>query len=842
MPRFSRYTEAPYQGVSQAPAQVRLETQAEQADDVSVSIPSGATSRPPFDFLGQCSGLATSNMAFEYIPRGDIGDHFLTLSSEGGSIVPRLYKLADFDGATAPVSPIPVTISTEAQAYLDAGSPVPDTEMEALTVEDFTFILNRKVEVAVSPDSAPARAFEAMIWVRQAAFARKYEITVRHGVGLASTLTVTLETPNGKDAEDAEDVDTDVIAAALLGGTYPVSTTGTANGATLTGSLSSLTGSGFTVSRTGGVIYLSHPTLDFTIEASDGQGGDALVVVKERVQAFSDLPKKAPVEGFTVRLTQQTGTDQDDFFVRWEETAGAGTGIWAETIAPGSNLGLDPETLPVGLVYDQIAETWSIDVLGWADREAGDEDLNPDPGFVGEPIQDITFWQGRLILLHREGARLSSATNPLGLYPTTLSQVLDDDAFEIINPLTRQAGFRYAVAFRTRLILWGNEAQAQVRAPDGPLTTETVSVDPYAYYSFADTVRPQGANDRIYFAARRGLSASAVYELEVARASAEGNAEGDDMSVHVPRYLPPSLNRAATCPVNYLTLWGRSGDGEVTAHYYRYADRQRVQNAWMRWKLPSGCAYSGGFFINTRFLCFVLRGGVVHLLSADTADGLLDAGSVYQARLNYKVGEDRIVSKTYDAPSDTTEVVVPYSFGAVTPVAVVAAPGGEGGPTIGGSLLDAPEGTVPQVVSFAGSTLTLAGDWTSAPLIIGEPYTSTIRLSRIYYRDQAGRPQRAGRLILKKLTLDLDRTVCLKVRVQVGRREAREYVFESSLFDSPSADYDQINLYSGPWSVPLGGTSEDTEIDIIMDSHLPAYVLGYTWEGEVNLKAGTIQG
>ena len=53
MPRYSEYTEAPYQGVSQAPEQVRLSTQAAAIFDASVSIPSGAGQRPPLEFQGE---------------------------------------------------------------------------------------------------------------------------------------------------------------------------------------------------------------------------------------------------------------------------------------------------------------------------------------------------------------------------------------------------------------------------------------------------------------------------------------------------------------------------------------------------------------------------------------------------------------------------------------------------------------------------------------------------------------------------------------------------------------------------------------------------------------------
>lgn len=825
--RTTEYVEAPYQGVSQAATQVRLPTQAEAIENAWAAIPGGATKRPPFDYLATLTGPTSGSLHEAFIRRSE-GDFLLTITREGSATVPRLY---DLDTPTG--TPIAVTISAEAQAYLNESSS-PQDDFRTLTVEDYTFILNRQVTVENSADTAPTRPYEAMLWVRQAAYARTYVVIVRHGVGMGTTLTVTLVTPNGKDATDGKDVDTDIIAGGLYGSSYPVGSTSAANGASITGSLSSLTGAGFTVTLQGGVIYLSHPTLDFSLEVQDGQGGEALLAIKDRVQSFSQLPKRA-VDGFQVRLTQQTGSDEDDFFVTFEETAGKGTGVWTESLAAGAELGLDPETMPVGLVYDQGAATWSLDVLGWEQREVGNENLSPDPGFIGAPLKDITFWRGRLTVVFAEGARCASSSNPLGFYPTTLSQVLASDPFEVANPLKAQAFFDAAVAFKKDLVLWGLKGQALVTAAGDVLTPETAYCTEYAAYEFAAGVPPQASGDRIYFAAPRGTLATAVYELELVKGASQETAEGDDLTVAVPRYLPGGLNKVATCPVSYLTAYGKAGSSALTVHLYRYAERQRVQNAWQRWALPESCTLAGMFFDNTRLYVLVLRGGAIHVLRGDVAEGATDAGSTYLTKIDFKVS-DSALTKTYDAVADVTELVLPYVAGK-KPLVVVATPGGVGGLLVDGDLMDAPEGTLPEVESWSADTAFLTGDWTSAPLIAGETYTGEITLSTLFARDPEGRPDRSGRLMLRKIIFDVADTAVLRARVRVGGRAERTYTFEASRFDTPDADYDQVNLYTGEWSVPIGGSSEECEITIEFDEWAPGSVLGYTWVGEFNPKA-----
>lgn len=832
--RVSDYTEAPYQGVSQAPAQVRLSTQATAIEDWSIDVPSGAQPRAPFDYVTILAGLLTDDCVGEFIQKAGVGDFIFTLSQESG-IQARLYPLLDG------TSPVPVTVSPEAQAYLNKGTPSPDDDLRILTVEDYTFVLNRKVTVVNGVTASATRSHEAMVWVRQGAYARTYKVTVTPSGG--SPVTCTLTTPNGKDATDGKDVDSSLIASAINGASYPISINGVANGGSVSGSITTASlGGAFAVSLVGEILYITNSSLDFTVTVEDGQGGTALLVIKDRVQSFSDLPKKCPADGFVVRITQQTGAENDDFFVRFRQTAGLGTGVWEETIAPGANLGADPKTLPVALVYNQGAGTWGLDVLAWEPRSVGDAALAPDPGYIGTNLEDITFWKGRLNLIYAEGARLSSATSPLRLYPSTLTQVLADDAVELVNPLTRQANFRYGLPFKTKLILWGTTGQAQVTTGGQPLTPGTANADPYAYYEFSGGVRPQTSNDRIYFAAPRGASATAVYEMEVRPGGSEESSEGDDMSVSVPKYIPAGINRAATCPVQYRTVYGKTGDSAVFSHLYRYADRQRVQNAWSRWNLPAGCTYAGGFFDNTRYYCMVKRGGLVYLLRMDTASGVVDPDSAFAMRLDMRISS-MVASRSFSAITGLTTVTLPYPLQS-EPRAVVSAPGGIGGEEIEGALLPAPEGTQAELGTWGPgvSVFTLVGDWTQAPLLMGElAVLNKITLSPIIYRDPSGRPNRSGRLVVKKLILDLADTAYLKVSVKIGGRAPRVMTFEASLWDTPGSGYDQVSLYTGEWSVPVGGSANETTIEIFTDSHLPASVLGYSWEGEVNPKAKRIQ-
>lgn len=822
MAQTSRYIEAPYNGVSQAPPQVRPTDMAEAIENVYLDVPQGGIKRPPFLWQGRLGNHpGSTNGLFELIDRAGASDVFLSLTNEYGKVVPRVYPASSFPRGYEPegLAPEPLTITPAAQAYLDAGGPSPVRDLVALTVEDTTFILNRKALVGKQAGTAPARPKEAIVWVRQAAYARVFTITVTPSTGTA--VTASLRTPNGKDASDAKFVDTEVIAGQLAnGGAYT-----TTNEATTTGSLSTLTQQGFTVQLIGPVIYLSAPDgVDFTVDVSDGQGGIAMLALKDKAQRFADLPQKA-VAGFTLRITQQSGTDQDDYFVRYEAAAGKGSGVWVETIAPGAELGLDPATMPVGLVFDG---GWQVRTLAWKPRTVGDQSIAKDPDFVGTYLADLTFWRGRLAIVSGSAVSLSSAIDPLRFYPSTLATITDADAVALVSPLPGKGTFARAAAFDSRLIVFSDEGQAAVQA-QGVVRPDTVSIDVAGAYEYSGPLRPRAIGERLYFLAPRSEQASVVYELEGGQDS-EGKyrLSGDDLTAAVPRYIPAGIDRAADCSVNYLVVYAKSGDRYLYPHLFRYADRKKEQNAISRWSLPEGYAVGGALFSNTRLYLLACYEGEAHLVMADLAPGQLDPGSSrLLTHLDFRVTSGQM-RRAFSGITTVVSLPYPLPFGA-TVQASVAAPG-DG---------DDPEGLLCDTALGMGMRdFTLSGSWETAPLFAGFRYSASITLSTFYALGSDNRPLRSGRLSVRRVVVDVARTGYLRSEVLIGHRLPKIAEFTGLNLDNPDSALDQVPSVTSKFSFGVGGENESTTIALINDSHLGSNILGLEWRGELNLKAG----
>lgn len=832
MPQIEDYIEAPYQGVSQAPQAVRLPTQATAIDDSLVALPDGWQKRPPFTYKASLSASVSwaANTLFDSIELA-AGNRTIQLSREASVTALRIYDNADFSEDT-------VNITTAAQTYLNTGVTDPVNDLRVQTVADTTFIVNRKVQVATVGTTAAARPFEALIWVRASAFGRTYTVTVNKKVS-GTPVTATYKTPDGSTSSSTEFIDTAVIADILDDGPAGV----IPDNGSASGTLTTLTGQGFTVTRVGSVIYISHPTDDFTVDVEDGQSGTAMIAVKDRIQSFGDLPQRS-VNGFTVRVVQSSGTDDDDFFVRYEETEGEGTGVWQETIAPGANLGVDPTTLPVTAQRDPGTGEWNVDTGDWKGRTVGDADLAPDPNFIGEVIEDLSFWKGRLVLLYDEYAMLSSAQDPFAFYPSTLATALDSDPIEKVSPFDKTSTFRYALPFDQKLIIFSDLAQFEITA-GGDVSALTTDIDTIGQYRPAQQIAPVGANDKGYFVADRGRKFSTIFELQVDQVTDTDRA--DDLGIAIPRYIPQGVDRSAVNPTEYLAVYGKSGDNAMYVHVFRYDGAERVQNAYSRWFLPTGWQLGGMYFIGSELHVLAIEpvdGGNnrAHVGICDLTPGLLDEEdtATILTHLDWRVSNEDLV-EAYDNVNDRTSVTLPYDVTTDQQLVVraddVSGPGTGGRPFGGTTLPDVSEGVVADFDSLTGQTARFEGDWTNASYWTGIKYNARCVQSTIYPRGPNGTPTRSNRVSIRRQLFDISRTGYLKVTSQIKGRVPYSITWEGLRYNDADARFDEPPEDTTVLSVPIMAENEQVVVTWNNDSPFGSRVTGFTVIMETNPKA-----
>lgn len=812
MAQVSSYVPAPFQGITQASPQIALLEQATTLDNILVDVPEGLRKRPPFDYRKKLFNASVLHTDAQYVTLLDpdtLALMHLVLNRESGHVVPHLY-----DDATLTAQSI--TIDAGAQTYLDINTPTSlINQLRISQVVDYTIITNRTAIVGVNATLNPARPPEAILFCKAGAFGRKFTVTVTPSVG--SPIVSTLVTPDGDDASDALHVGTDAVIDALFNvvGYYPH------NGGTQAPFGAALTTAGITWTLHGAFAYLT-AAANFTMTCTDDSGGLGLGVVQTKVTKFSDLPAHA-VDGFTVEIAPVNQDNSTGGY--WVQYSGNDTtGLYKEALAPGAQLGLDPTTMPVGLI--KLSGVWHLLPLDWKGRTVGNETKDIDPGFVGTVIHDIGYSFGRLNIISSEEVFMAAADDPFRCYPASLVTAIDSDPFDLQPPGPGKALYRTITPFLDKAVVLGRKQQSALLAPgDGPVTPSTCKLKGLSTFEITDEVplRPPGVAGKAYFASPLGSNHYQVRELATDRVS--GLDATEDLTASVPELLPNTLDRACSVETAYAAIYGSSGSADLYVHLFRYSEQQRVQNGWFHWTLPTGWTLVGLSALGTKLFAMVLDPAAAgHLISMETTPRNKDSSTATMiTNWDLRFRDTAAVSEVYDSFADTTTITVPSGYPITTSVQVSAK-------QMASSPVF-PEGYRAEVVSRGATTVTIKHNWTAQDYYVGYQYAITWTPNLIqYFSPQDNRPMHSGVLRVDSLSVDVSLTGNFIARVTVGNRPVHQFALGDNLLGSPP-------LFTGSYRIPIGGYSNKVSISFISSSHMPLRAIGFEWFGDYNPKA-----
>jgi hypothetical protein len=295
-------------GVSQAPPALRDPASVTELYNAMSSAARGLHSRPPTRYAATLAPL-TDLLEGAFVRELEFSDteRYLVVLKDG---VCRLFN-ADTGAEST------VIVPAGSLAYLDEASPEL-AAFDVLPIGRDIFVLNRTKVVALDGTTAGSRPPEALVYVRAGDFSTTYSVTV-------NSTTVSHKTPSGDNADKREFIATDYIAQQLQSAL-----------------LANLAGQ-FTVSREGNVLYVRRADgQNFSMKATDGLGGEAVLVIKGTVATEEDLPLALPAtaEGFVVRVPGANSSGDGSYWLRLV------SGRWTETTAPGVRTTLDAATMP----------------------------------------------------------------------------------------------------------------------------------------------------------------------------------------------------------------------------------------------------------------------------------------------------------------------------------------------------------------------------------------------------------------------------------------------------------------------------------------------------------------
>lgn len=806
-------------GVSQQAANLRFPSQCtEQVNAVSSAL-TGLSKRPPTQHVATLSmgTVPNASAGFSVWPINRSPDERFKLVL--GDRYVRVFDLSGNAKEVRRLDGTPVVASD--LSYLLTGDA--EADLKALTVADYTILLNRAKTVAMAPTITPQNPPEAMVFLRQ--FRAGLELTLAFYLTPSDALpwkTLVWKVSANTVTTDG-DPNKGNYTIKASGGTGTPTYYGIDQGDIMVAVKTYMDVSGINAS----FVYAKDDALlhvrktdnsDFRLEASctvpDGASS-----LKGVVQNFALLPKRA-FAGFRIKVAGDPETEGDEYFLSYQPenaaATGFATGSWVESQAGGLADQLDATTLPHALV--NMGTHFVYKPLTWEPRSAGDAETNPEPSFVGQKIANIFFHRNRLGFLSGENIIMSAASDFFRFFRKTVIQLLDDDPIDVGSGHSRISLLKQAVATSEKLVLFSAQTQFVLGTAD-ILTPKTVELRPSNEYENLSAVEPRVIGNSVFFAFQRG-GFTGLQEYGIAPET--GLFVGFDITEHVPNYIPGTVTRIQSCDTeNTLAVFTPAEPSSLFIYRFYKRGEERLQSAWFRFSFSGEIL--GHFFIETKLYLLIERpGGTYAMEMLELGSGYADPESTYAVHLDRRISDALLLSRTYDAGTNTTALTLPYT---PTPDVVLDA--------VTRSTVSAAGGTVLTKVSQVGSVLTVRGNHTTTSLWLGERYSMRYAVTRPTLRDSARGATVVvpGRFQVRYGTLAFSNTISFSVSVEPRGRPASVSTFRARAVGLDNAVIGQPPLPAdGTFRFPVFSKNDQVNITFSNDTPFPCSLLSIDWE------------
>ena len=775
------------QGVSQQSPALRLSSQAELQENAFPSLVEGLQKRPPLEHSAILSNTTTSGSFIHLINRDALERYFVFINASNQITVTDLAGVAKT--VTYP----------DGTSYLNSTTPTAD--FRAVTVADYTFIVNTSQTVTMSSSTTPSYPFTGLIAVKQGDYSQRYTVYLDNAVAANITTSAT----------DQVQTRTDDIASRLATAiNAQANFTATAEGST--------------------VVITKTNNATFEMATYDSLSDSGLSATIGTVQRFDDLPQQAP-DGYIAQVQGDQTNNFDDYYVKFvaDDSNRVSSGTWIEWVKPAIPYELDAATMP-HLLIRQADGSFTFEQAEWGDRAVGDETSIPNPTFVGKKISDVFFFQNRLGFLSGENVNLSRTSEYFDFFGKTARTILDDDPIDVAASHVKVSELKHAIPFDRKLLLFSDQTQFILKGGDF-LTPKNTSITQTTEYEASTTAQPAAAGNVVYFAAKRGgfTSVREYYVIDDTDRS-----DATDVTSHVAKYIPDGVfEMAASTTENALVCLSSLETNAMYLYKYHFAGREKVQAAWFKYTF-SGLEILNAEFIESGLYVVGNKAGKTCLFVINFDAGRFDTDQTYVTKLDYRFAETDC-TRTYDANTEQTTITLPYELS--NPLIVTRGTN---------------QGTVLTNVSVTNNVIVVAGDKSATEFYVGEKYTMTYEFSEPTLKEPTPNGGRVaitgGRLQIKHWLLRYQDSGDFTVKVLPRYRPLQSYGlggtfdYTGRVIGGGAGVLGTTTLASGDFRFPVMSKADRLSVIIESDSHLPCQFLSAEWEGSMHLRSRRING
>jgi hypothetical protein len=520
--------------------------------------------------------------------------------------------------------------------------------------------------------------------------------------------------------------------------------------------------------------------------------------------------------------------------------------------------------------YSTVPNSWFEGIAykkrdaGYSTRNAGNDETNPFPSFVGNTINDVFFFKNRLGFLTDSNVIFSEADEYFNFFRTTTQQLLDSAPIDVGLSHTKVAVLQHALPFQEKLMLFSDNSQFVLRGAD-VLSPKTVAISPVTEYDISDGIAPLALGPYIYFPFNRGQF-EGMFEYFV-----DNNTEvfeAEEITSQIPKYIPSKIKQMAGSASESMVLLQDNTDAK-TLYVYKYfwSGKEKIQSAWQKWTFDNDVT---GFDFIDSTLYLILDGKV--LVEMPVENALTDTGLDYTLLLDNRVdGAGKTVS--YNEQTNRTTISgLPTGYGATVDNMTVFTKGGSERNVVASSSGTSVEiegflasyvkhsGTIYKCVdthtSSSSDTPGVSAKWAvstdlpNAPtwsdegilyndenyFVVGKPYDMLYRFSNQALKQPTERGGRSASdytyQTIRNASIEYADTGHFTVEVTSRFRDTYSYVYNPAVLSSIST-LDRFTPESGHFRFGVQCRPEEATIEVKSSSALPVKLLAAEFESMV---------
>jgi hypothetical protein len=549
-----------------------------------------------------------------------------------------------------------------------------------------------------------------------------------------------------------------------------------------------------------------------SITAADARGNTLMAGFSSQVTSITELPSTS-WEGYTVLVAPDGSSNQSSYYLKFnaENTTTNGTfgrGVWEESSGWGARGLLDDNTMPHAFIYYRNASgltrftfqpfsgttytdsTVSIDVPGWEQRLAGDEDELPGPSFVGYTINDLVFFKNRLGFVSGENVILSESGSYYNFWQQSALQVIDSDPIDLTAVSNDVAVLNYALQQQDELVLFSNENQFRLYSGDNvTFSPETASVGRISSISMEPNVKPEQVGPQVLFPVKNGDFTGFHTFITTDRTVGINLGQTAVITETVPKYIPKNIDSLAVSRTDQY-LVALSKDDPDSLYVYQFfweasgGSLTNRQNAWHKWVFPNKNIYWCDFVEGTLFkLVSYNNSGTTeyYLEGVNASRPPQDSAELFllDRQISSSITTDiGTASFSYSAATNKTTVTLPYRTVNTSQFVIIKQNAGDAAEAKKRWVVAA---SVPAgVTSFVCDSL---GDFSSSSWVFGEQFTFTYQPPQLmpYSRTATENTfigNRTGRLQLRYMDIYYNDARYFTVEVTPYFRDTVTYEFD----------------------------------------------------------------